>query len=207
MNLRCYDSRLSKEENALKNIYSIMGSFIAAPIDLNGKILLDGIIPYDKINKKIEMIPDLAGKNVLDIGCGSGYVTKRLASEKNADTVIGLDKDPELIEIARTINFFEKVERIAYMNGNAEMMIESLRDGNFHFDVITSFSAFDCDFIDAVNIFSGIDRELLILEHSNYQMHTKEKILEMIEYVKENLDIEFLGFTDDDRNTFMVVIR
>src|SRR5438876_89922 len=47
------------------------------------------------------MLPDLQGKTVISLGCGSGEDCKYLQS-KGAERVIGIDISKELIGIART---------------------------------------------------------------------------------------------------------
>ena len=46
------------------------------------------------------LIPDLAGRAVLDLGCGTGRWLERFASQ-NAQSLVGVDSSPEMIAIAR----------------------------------------------------------------------------------------------------------
>ncbi len=45
------------------------------------------------------LLPDIAGKNVLDLGCGTGRWLKHLASHA-PDTLIGVDRSPEMLSEA-----------------------------------------------------------------------------------------------------------
>ena len=44
---------------------------------------------------------DLAGRRVVDIGCGVGRMTRWLAEERNADQVVGVDFSPTTVDTAR----------------------------------------------------------------------------------------------------------
>jgi toxoflavin synthase len=46
------------------------------------------------------LLPDLAGKAVIDIACGEGYYTRRLR-ERGAARVVGVDLSPRMIDLAR----------------------------------------------------------------------------------------------------------
>ncbi len=47
-----------------------------------------------------QLLPDLAGKSVIDIACGEGYYTRRLRG-KGAARVLGVDLSAGMIELAR----------------------------------------------------------------------------------------------------------
>jgi toxoflavin synthase len=46
------------------------------------------------------LLPDLAGKAVVDIACGEGYYTRKLRA-RGASRVLGVDVSPRMIELAR----------------------------------------------------------------------------------------------------------
>src|SRR5690606_27699552 len=77
-----------------------------------------------------EMLPDLGGKHVLDLGCGFGWHC-RYAVEKGAASVIGVDISEKMLERAKDINNLAsiKYERKA---------LENLRFPEKNFDVIFS---------------------------------------------------------------------
>lgn len=47
-----------------------------------------------------KFLPDLAGKNVLDAGCGSGKFCL-IAEKNNASKILGIDLSPKMIELTR----------------------------------------------------------------------------------------------------------
>lgn len=56
-----------------------------------------------------EMLPDLAGKDVLDMGCGYGWHC-RYAIEQGARSVIGVDISQRMLDKAKAINQLEGIE-------------------------------------------------------------------------------------------------
>ncbi|NDW12036.1 class I SAM-dependent methyltransferase [Bacteroides sp. 214] len=58
-----------------------------------------------------EMLPDLAGKDVLDLGCGFGWHC-RYAIENGARSVVGVDISNNMLEKARRINNLKGVEYV-----------------------------------------------------------------------------------------------
>jgi 2-polyprenyl-3-methyl-5-hydroxy-6-metoxy-1,4-benzoquinol methylase len=78
---------------------------------------------------------EVAGKRVLDIGCGVGYGSKRLA-ERGAAEVIGIDYADQALKFAR--NDFTH-ERVEYRVGEAER----LDDVQGPFDVIVIFDVLE----------------------------------------------------------------
>ena len=67
------------------------------------------------------------GKNVLEVGCGSGRLTLRLA--RLGATILAIDPDPQLIRAARK-NMPEHFKgRIRYRVGKAEQLKE--RDSTY----------------------------------------------------------------------------
>ncbi len=60
------------------------------------------IDPRELEMKALRELADLSGKDVLDIGCGDGRTSRRIA--RTAGSVLGIDPDPERIELARAVN-------------------------------------------------------------------------------------------------------
>lgn len=79
-------------------------------------------------------LPDLKGKRVLDLGCGSGNNCAK-AVELGASYVLGLDVSKNMVELAREVN---KDEKIKY----EVMAMENLDELNDNFDVVISSLAF-----------------------------------------------------------------
>lgn len=82
-----------------------------------------------------KMLPDLAGKNVLDIGCGMGQHAKQY-SDMGAKTVLGIDISEKMLAFAKEHN---SAPNITY----CRMAFEDLEKLSDKFDVITSSLAFD----------------------------------------------------------------
>src|SRR5215510_3666754 len=61
-------------------------------------------LPYAMVERETLCagLPDLTGRRILDIGCGSGYYS-RLFKRLGAETVVGVDIVPEMIDLARRI--------------------------------------------------------------------------------------------------------
>ena len=76
------------------------------------------------------LLPDFAGKRVLDMGCGYGWHCM-YAAEHGAEQVIGFDPSEKMIAVARGKN---KSQRIIYQIGSMETMDYP----NESFDVVFS---------------------------------------------------------------------
>ena len=71
--------------------------------------------------------------NVLDIGCGTGTMTRLMARRVPSATIIGLDPDPQILVIARRKAQKEKLA-IVYVQGTAQRLPFPDR----HFALVTS---------------------------------------------------------------------
>ncbi|MEQ7801838.1 methyltransferase domain-containing protein [Pedobacter sp. ASV1-7] len=77
-----------------------------------------------------KMLPNLKGKDVLDLGCGFGWHC-RYAIEKGATSVLGLDISKKMLEKAKQINSLKGIKYDSL----------ALEDASFpasHFDVVIS---------------------------------------------------------------------
>lgn len=81
-----------------------------------------------------EMMPDFAGKRVLDLGCGYGWHTA-YAAEHGAKAVVGIDISRKMLDTAREKNSAPVIE---YRQGAMEEI--SFADGSF--DIVFSSLAF-----------------------------------------------------------------
>ncbi|UUO14782.1 class I SAM-dependent methyltransferase [Dolichospermum heterosporum] len=74
---------------------------------------------YQAIHKrlltKVELPPNA---NVLDLGCGTGRLLNRLATQFPKITATGLDLSPQMLRVARQNNRHRP--RLIYLEGNAE---------------------------------------------------------------------------------------
>lgn len=80
------------------------------------------------------LLPDLAGKAVLDLGCGYGWHC-RYAAEQNAHSVVGIDLSERMLQEARART---ADPRITYLRG----AIEDIAFSPESFDLIISSLAF-----------------------------------------------------------------
>ena len=81
-----------------------------------------------------KILPDFAGKRVLDLGCGYGWHCK-YAADQNADYVLGTDISKKMLQTAREINPASQIEyRCTAM--------EDLDFPEHTFDVVLSSLAF-----------------------------------------------------------------
>ena len=81
------------------------------------------------------MLPDLHGKNILDIGCGMGQHAKQY-SDMGAKSVLGIDISEKMLEHARE-HF--SADNITYR----QMALEDICGLNQKFDLVTSSLVFD----------------------------------------------------------------
>lgn len=95
----------------------------------------------------LAMLPDLRGKNILDIGCGMGQHAKQY-SDMGAASVLGIDISEKMLEYAR-LHFH--AGNITYRR----MAMEDIRGFNQKFDLVTSSLAFDY-----VKDFDGLMRDV-----------------------------------------------
>ena len=81
------------------------------------------------------MLPDLRGKEILDIGCGMGQHAKQYA-EMGAESVLGIDISEKMLGYART---HHNADNIAYRR----LAMEEIETIDQKFDLITSSLVFD----------------------------------------------------------------
>ena len=83
----------------------------------------------------LEMLPELTGKRILDIGCGMGQHAKQY-SDMGAEYVLGIDLSEKMLEYAQTHN---KAKNILYQ----KMALKDIDKLNEQFDLVTSSLVFD----------------------------------------------------------------
>lgn len=88
---------------------------------------LDGAPEWASIEA---MLPDLTGKNVVDLGCGYGWFC-RAATDKGAAKVLGIDLSQKMLDKAHAMT---ADARITYQRGD----LEHLTLGNAQFDLVYS---------------------------------------------------------------------
>lgn len=78
----------------------------------------------------LEWCGDIQGQTVLDLGCGEGYVARKLL-EKGAGRIHGRDVSAEMIENARSATSAEDQERIEFSVGDATDL-SGVGDGTYN---------------------------------------------------------------------------
>ena len=95
----------------------------------------------------LAMLPDLHGKEVLDIGCGMGQHAKQYA-DMGAASVLGIDISEKMLEYAQEHN---GAENITYQR----MAMEDIETVGRSFDLVTSSLVFDY-----IEDFAGLMRKI-----------------------------------------------
>lgn len=72
------------------------------------------------IDQEIEALNIQSGMSILDAGCGSGAVTRRLARKAHPAKVTGVDFDKLFLENARSIADDEKIDNVEYEHGDID---------------------------------------------------------------------------------------
>lgn len=81
------------------------------------------------LEKQFEIMGLKPNMKVLDAGCGSGAITRLIASRVFPEEVVGLDMDPVFIEEARELAESEGIENVRFDIGNINDM--KYDDGSF----------------------------------------------------------------------------
>jgi SAM-dependent methyltransferase len=91
-----------------------------------------------RFTRTFEEIPDLSGRSVLDLGCGSGrYIVEALA--RGAERVVGVDFAPEMLRIAaRLLDGNSARERAEFLCEDVQRLV--LRE---RFDLVIANGLFD----------------------------------------------------------------
>jgi SAM-dependent methyltransferase len=88
-----------------------------------------GEVEFQLLSRLLELHP---GETLLDVGCGSGYFTRRFAGKTSGENVTGLDVDPAMLAFARA-----RGGRQHYVEGDAQALPFSDRS----FDCVVSVVA------------------------------------------------------------------
>ena len=68
----------------------------------------------EKILEELKLVPLHPGMDVLDVGCGTGAVTRILAERVSPGRVVGLDLSKERLSVAREIAREQGVSNVEY---------------------------------------------------------------------------------------------
>jgi ubiquinone/menaquinone biosynthesis C-methylase UbiE len=131
---------------------------------------------HKALRKVLIDLPIAANNHILDIGCGDGRITAKLAKQVPHGTVTGLDIDPNFIESAQ-----QQYNEEAYPNLNFVLSDALTMQLEKKFNIITSFAALHCitnhsDLLTTVNKLLKMDGRILFLflitNQSNYDFLT-----------------------------------
>ena len=85
----------------------------------------------------------ITSKNILDIGCGYGFLTKQILDEKAGVNVVGIDIDREALELGKRMygldNKYGSVYSLDFKDSSFSTII--LREAVHHFDVSNNLMA------------------------------------------------------------------
>jgi ubiquinone/menaquinone biosynthesis C-methylase UbiE len=76
--------------------------------------------PLAATEKELHLIPDLKGRRVLELGCGSGHTLAYLQEDKNAGELWGLDFSEEQIRFAKEVLEEKKIPAKFYLSSMDE---------------------------------------------------------------------------------------
>ncbi|MFP4135776.1 MAG: ubiquinone/menaquinone biosynthesis methyltransferase [Candidatus Acetothermia bacterium] len=85
-------------------------------------------------NELVEKAPTAEGGRVLEIGCGTGQLTRLMADHLPVEEIVGVDITPEMIERAREGLPSRYSSRVRFIEGRGE----SLDFPTNYFDLVTS---------------------------------------------------------------------
>lgn len=94
-------------------------------------------------------LPDIKPQNILDLGCGTGTLTRELAAKFPAARVVGLDLAPGMIEIANG----RAGGNVAFRVGDGEVL-----EGEKEWDLVVANAALQ--WMDAAAVFARVARAL-----------------------------------------------
>jgi SAM-dependent methyltransferase len=111
----------------------------------------------------LNKILDIIGQKHIDIGCGDGSITRHFADNKPNSEIIGLDKDPNLINNAR----------ITKKSQHENLLFTTDPNDN------------DCDSGDSIRGFHEMGEELFIIA-AKYLKPGAEFVIVDYDFIKEN---------------------
>lgn len=88
----------------------------------------------EKIVEELKLVPLHPGMDVLDVGCGTGAVTRILAERVSPGRVVGLDPSEERLSVAKRIVEEQGVSNVEYVRADVRNLDPRERD----FDLVYS---------------------------------------------------------------------
>lgn len=148
--------------------------------------------------EKLQSLSDYSGKRILELGCNMGLLGAYLIKEKEAESVLGIDNDPKIIEAAKLLDsvFDVRVERQVVDLNSPENWEDALED--FKPDIV-----FVLNVLNWVNdpmrllTFLGRFSEVIFEGHDIREVESKR-----FEAVGFN-DIKYVGLSERNRPIFI----
>ena len=156
---------------------------------------------------------NVEGKNVLDLGCNTGYISFQLASK--AKSIVGIDKDPQVLEICNLIKEIDQIDNVEFIETNKWDLTQEnnpvITHKNYPFDVALNLSNFHIEETVRELELWGHVAKVWYIEPTNHQTHFTEQE-ETIRQAKEEFsqfgEVEFLTYTDyQDRGLFKLTMN
>lgn len=87
------------------------------------------VLQKEMADRLLSLLPEIDPRKILDIGCGTGYLTKKLADRFPKAEIIGIDIAPGMIEVAEK----QKRGNLSFRVGDGEET-----EGNNEYDLVIS---------------------------------------------------------------------
>ena len=186
---------------------------IYIPIYANDELIWDaGKRKHENQHLRLNKI-DVEGKNVLDLGCNTGYISFQLANK--AKSIVGIDKDTKILEICNLIKEIDQVDNVEFIETNKWDLTQEtnpvITHKNYPFDVALNLSNFHIEETVRELKLWGHIAKVWYIEPTNHQSHFTEQE-ETIKQAKEDFsqfgEVEFLTYTDyQDRGLFKLTMN
>lgn len=157
---------MSNQNNQWNDIASVYGKGQSETGDSLHQYMID-----PKIS---EMLGNVAGKTILDAGCGNGYWVRRLA--RQAKKVIGIDNSSELINNAKSVQNPSNAEYYA------ADLLKSINLSDLYFDIILSsmvfhyLSSIGNAVVEFKRMLKPNGQVVLAIQHPIYQYHFRAQM-------------------------------
>jgi 2-polyprenyl-3-methyl-5-hydroxy-6-metoxy-1,4-benzoquinol methylase len=120
----------------------------------------------------MRLIGDVTDKRIIDVGCGSGYLTAKLA--RYASYVLGVDPSKKMIEIAN--REYNRIPHLEFVNESIEDF-SNTRSGN-EFDVaVSNMSLITIPDLDEALRAISYDCKILCFRVSEFQSDRSRSLL------------------------------
>jgi SAM-dependent methyltransferase len=156
---------------------------------------------------------DVEGKNVIDVGCNTGYGTFKLAPKANS--ILGIDKDVKVLEVCNIIKEIDQVSNVEFLEFNKwdlekdNNLLENHQ--NYPFDIALNLSNFHIEeTVRELKLWGNLAK-VWYLEPTNHSTHftsREETVQQAISEFSQFGEVEFLTYTDyQDRGLFKLTMN